>query len=68
MLVSEGSETAGGGAIESRLGAAEYIADMTGNLATMARLHGLETLSYLLEMARLEAESSAHSTPRQYRT
>lgn len=37
--------------------AAAYIADLTGNLAKIARNHGLETLSYVLEIARLEAET-----------
>ncbi len=39
--------------------AAAYIAALTQNLAALARLHGLGPLSYLLEMARLEAESTA---------
>ena len=45
---------------EGRAAAASYIADLTSNLAEIARTHGLETLSYVLEMARLEAESTAH--------
>ncbi len=36
---------------------AEYIADMVGDLAAMALTHGLETLAYLLDMARIEAEN-----------
>lgn len=36
--------------------AAAYIADLTANLASMARQHGLGTLGYLLEIARMEAE------------
>jgi len=43
-----------------RAAAASYIADLTSNLAEIARTHGLETLSYVLEMARLEAESTVH--------
>ena len=36
---------------------------MTADLATMARRSGLDTLGYLLEMVRLEAESaSRHGT------
>jgi hypothetical protein len=31
---------------------------MSADLATMARRTGLETLTYLLEMVRLEAEST----------
>jgi hypothetical protein len=46
--------------MEGRAAAASYIADLTSNLAEIARTHGLETLSYVLEMARLEAESTAH--------
>jgi len=36
--------------------AAHYVATLTTELAMVARLHGLETLAYLLDMARLEAE------------
>jgi hypothetical protein len=36
---------------------ADYVATISGGLAMMARRHGLETLGYLLEMARLEAEN-----------
>jgi hypothetical protein len=42
---------------DDRKEAAEYIGSMSGNLATMARLHGLNTLGYLLDMAKLEAET-----------
>ena len=38
---------------------AAYVADLTGELALVARRHGLDTLAYLLDMARLEAEGSA---------
>jgi hypothetical protein len=41
--------------------AAAYIADMTANLATMARRHGLGTLGYLLDMARMEAKNAAEA-------
>jgi hypothetical protein len=41
-----------------------YVSTMSADLAVMARRTGLETLSYLLEMVRLEAESVArHSGP-----
>jgi hypothetical protein len=40
-------------------GAASYIADMTRDLATLARQNGLDTLGYLLDIARLEAEAAA---------
>jgi hypothetical protein len=36
--------------------AAEYIASMMDQLAKLAKRNGLETLSYLLEMARLAAD------------
>jgi hypothetical protein len=42
---------------EDRTAAAAYIADLTGSLALMARRHGLDTLGYLLDMAKLEAEN-----------
>jgi len=36
--------------------AAHYIATLTEELARLARRNGLDTLSYILEMARLEAD------------
>ena len=36
---------------------ANYVAALSADLATMARGSGLDTLGYLLEMVRLEAES-----------
>jgi hypothetical protein len=42
---------------------ANYVASISADLASMARRTGLETLGYLLEMARLEAENaSRHET------
>lgn len=38
--------------------AAAYIADLSGGLAQIARSHGFNTLGYLLDMAKLEAENS----------
>ena len=38
---------------------AQYIASMTGELAQLARRSGLETLCYILEMARIEADQNA---------
>jgi hypothetical protein len=43
---------------EDRAAAASYIADLAGSLAQMARRHRLNTLGYLLDMAKLEAESA----------
>ena len=41
---------------------ANYVATMLADLATMARQSGLDTLGYLLEMVRLQAESeTGHS-------
>jgi hypothetical protein len=42
-----------------RTAVASYVATLSADLATMARETGLETLGYLLEMVRLEAESFA---------
>lgn len=55
--------TDGSSEADARLAAADYIADMSANLAVIARQHGLETLGYVLEMARLEAQSSLHKNP-----
>ena len=40
-----------------RAATAEYVATLSTDLASMARRHGLDTLGYLLDMVRLEAES-----------
>jgi len=37
--------------------AVRYLATMTADLAAIARGHGLDVLSYLLDMARVEAEN-----------
>jgi hypothetical protein len=44
-----------------RSSVASYVATMSADLATMSRRTGLDTLGYLLEMVRLEAESSSHN-------
>jgi len=36
---------------------ASYIADLTGDLAVMARKSGLDSLGFILEMARMEADN-----------
>ncbi len=41
-----------------RTAVASYVAKMSADLAGMARRTGLDTLGYLLEMVRLEAESA----------
>ena len=39
-----------------RTEAAEFIGSSAGEFAQLARRHSLETLAYLLDMARLEAD------------
>jgi hypothetical protein len=51
--------------IDEQVAAAGYVASMAGELALMARKHGLDTLGYLLEMVRLEAENIARPASRQ---
>jgi len=46
---------ASGQAID-RTAAASYIAELSVELATLARHHRLDALGYILDMARLEAE------------
>jgi hypothetical protein len=41
-----------------RTAVASYVATLSADLAVMARRTGLDTLGYLLEMVRLEAESA----------
>ena len=41
--------------------AAAYVAALSSDLALIARRHGLDTLGYLLELARLEAENITRS-------
>lgn len=45
--------------LEGRAAAAAYIAALSGDLAEIARHHGLHTLRYLLELAKLEADNAA---------
>src|ERR1039457_2809912 len=42
-----------------RTAVASYVATLSADLAAMARRTGLDTLGYLLEMVRLEPESSS---------
>jgi hypothetical protein len=44
-----------------KVATAAYVAALTADLAALARKQKLDTLGYLLDMARLEAESSARS-------
>lgn len=45
--------------VADRAAAAAYVAALSADLATLARRHNLDTLGYLLDMARLEAENTA---------
>ena len=45
--------------IGDREAAAAYVAELSRDLAVIARSHGLDDLGYILEMARLEAENAA---------
>jgi hypothetical protein len=42
---------------------ANYVATLSADLAAMARQNGLDTLGYLLEMVRLEAENVRRHKP-----
>ena len=41
-----------------RAAAANYVAELSAELANLARQHGLDALGYILDMARLEAENA----------
>jgi hypothetical protein len=51
------ADQAASGETGNRTEVANYVATLSADLATMARRSGLDTLGYLLEMVRLEAES-----------
>jgi hypothetical protein len=57
---SSGSDVPNGhqAAARQRVETADYIAELSADLAKMARLHRLDTLGYLLEMVELEAKST----------
>jgi hypothetical protein len=57
------SQSAASDEPEDRRAAASYISALSGDLALMARRHGLDTLGYILEMAKLEAENISRSQP-----
>jgi hypothetical protein len=44
---------------DDRAAAAAYVAALTADLSAIARRHQLETIAYLLDMVRLEAEATA---------
>ena len=47
---------------KDRTAAANYVAALSGDLALIARSHGLDTLGFLLDMARLEAENATRAS------
>jgi hypothetical protein len=49
---------------DDQAGAAAYVAELAGDLASIARRHGLDTLGYILEMAKLEAENVSQHLPK----
>jgi hypothetical protein len=49
---------------DAQRAAADYVAALVIELALIARDHRLDTLGYLLEVARLEAESVSRSNGR----
>ena len=55
MNASSSTSGASGGPDRERIEAAEYIAELTVNLAKLARQHQLGALGLILEMAHLEA-------------
>jgi hypothetical protein len=44
--------------IGERIAAADYVAALSADLAEIARSNGLDTLGFILDMARLEAENA----------
>lgn len=50
-----------GGEDGSQTEVASYVATLSNDLSLLARRSGLDTLGYLLEMVRLEAESLIRS-------
>jgi hypothetical protein len=57
------AERAAAGEDGNRSVVANYVATMSAELATMARRTDLDTIGYLLEMVRLEAESEIRHKP-----
>ena len=58
------ADDTGGKAPQDRYEVAAYLAELTGELAQVARRNGFDALGYLLDMAHMEAESAAvHERP-----
>ena len=51
-----------------QLATADFVAAYAMELAELARSHGLDTLGYILEMARLEAENLRNANGRGLRS
>ena len=47
---------------DDRIAAASYVATLAADLALIAKSHGLDTLGYILDMARLEADNVARNS------
>jgi hypothetical protein len=45
---------------DERMAAACYVATLTAELVEIAKRHELDTLAYILDMARLEAENQTN--------
>lgn len=50
--------------VSGRSATASYVAAISADLAAMARRDKLDTLAYLLDMVRLEAEATAQGSER----
>lgn len=59
------SEQTDPGKMDGRSAVASYVASLSADLAALARRNGLDTIGYLLEMVRLEAESVSRPHGRQ---
>jgi hypothetical protein len=57
------ADQSGTGEAADRTAIASYVATLSADLSVMARRGGLDTLGYLLDMVRLEAENLARHTP-----
>jgi hypothetical protein len=61
MNDNAGAQKAGGEARHNpvdRTAAARYVAELSVELANLARQHRLDALAYILDMARMEAENA----------
>ena len=50
-----------GEACDQKAEVAAYVASLSGDLSQLSRRNGLKTLAYLLDMARLQAETEARA-------